>query len=70
MWQLVANSPKPGKSQRKYTVTHVVTHSSYGNVLHYGLSMFESLVMCGNTFNMAEIEITKVKATFRNMDRP
>ena len=40
VWQLVANSPKPGKSQRKYTVTHVVTRASYGNVLHYGLSMF------------------------------
>ena len=37
-WQRVANSPKPGKSQRKYTVmrvvTRVVTHSSYGNTLH------------------------------------
>ena len=43
-WKRVANSQKPGKSQRKYTVTlvatRVVTHSSYGNALHYGLSMF------------------------------
>ena len=30
-WFRVANSPKPGKSQRKYTVTSVVTCSSYGN---------------------------------------
>ena len=37
-WLRVANSPKPGKSQRKYmvrrVVTHVVTRSSYGNALH------------------------------------
>ena len=31
---------KPGKSQIKYTVTRVVRFSSYGNTLHYGLSMF------------------------------
>ena len=43
-WQHLANSPKPSKSQRKHTVTQVetrvVTRSSYGNMLHYGLSMF------------------------------
>ena len=37
-------SPKPGKSQIKYTLTRVVmsvvTRSSYGNALHYRLSMF------------------------------
>ena len=37
-------SPKPGKSERKYAVTLVVTHrvtrSSYGNALHNDLSMF------------------------------
>ena len=35
-----ANSPKPGKSQRKYTVTCVVTRASYVNAFHYGISMF------------------------------
>ena len=39
-WWHVANSPRPGKCQRKYTVTRVVTRSSYGNALHYGLFMF------------------------------
>ena len=37
-WQRVANSPKPGKSKRKYMVTRVVTRivmcSSYVNALH------------------------------------
>ena len=33
-WYRVANSPKPGKSQRKYIVTPVVTRSSYGDALH------------------------------------
>ena len=32
-----------GKSLRKCTVTRVVTLSRYGNVLHYGLSMFLEL---------------------------
>ena len=31
---------KPGKSQRKYIITCVVTHSSYSNALHYGLLKF------------------------------
>ena len=39
-WLPVAYSSKPGKSQIKYTVTRVVRCSSYGNALHYGLSMF------------------------------
>ena len=36
----VAYSSKPGKSQIKYTVRRVVRSSSYGNALHYGLSLF------------------------------
>ena len=36
----VAYSSKPGKSQIKYTVRRVVRSSSYGNALHYGLSIF------------------------------
>ena len=43
-WQPVADSPKPSKSQKKYMVTRVVTGVvtclSFGNALHYGLSMF------------------------------
>ena len=43
-WKRVANSLKPGKSQRKYTavcvLTHVVTISSYGNTFSSGQSMF------------------------------
>ena len=39
-WQRVANSPTPGKSQKKYMVTRVVTHSVYGNALHYVQFMF------------------------------
>ena len=39
-WLRVANSPKPSKSQKKHTVTRVITRSSYGNALHYNLSMF------------------------------
>ena len=36
----IFHSPKPGRSQRKYIVTRVVTRSSCGNALHSGLSMF------------------------------
>ena len=36
----LANSPKSGKSQRKYIITCVVARSSYGNTLDYSLSMF------------------------------
>ena len=43
-WQPVANSPKSGNSRRKCMVTHavasVVTRSSHGNALYYGLTMF------------------------------
>ena len=35
-WQHVANSPKPGNYQTKYTIKRVI----YGNTLHYDLSMF------------------------------
>ena len=49
-WEPVANCPKPRKSQRKCTVTHVVMHritrSRYGNALHYGLSRFLEFDMC------------------------
>ena len=54
--------PKPGKSQRKCTVTHVVTRSSYGNAMHYGLSMFrefEKLPYCLVEWNMLP-HITKL----------
>ena len=34
MMVMRANSPKPGKSKRQYTVTRVETRSSYGNALY------------------------------------
>ena len=43
-WLPVSNISKPRKYQRNYRIKHVVTcvvtHSSYGNTLSYGLSMF------------------------------